>query len=465
MKTKKTNKQVYKRLNPGFNYKEAKDMIGLAFTADILAPTGVGKAWRMFGTTQIPPSDNPLNPIPPEIEEWIAYPDNSIWPAGWAPALLSDDGTPWGGSVLTSTLPGLYPGTQRLKSNFVLFAYNEALDAYCVAFAGTTNLPTTMQDVLYTPVCANETTILPNSDVFGYCSGTSYVKVWEQEEVIIKDDPNVNPQQPPIYQQPARVEPTVSTGIRFGLESLTIRADEEGSLISMIRKTGRTKMNLFITGHSLGAGMASLFAAWLQAGNMQGIDFSIKTYAYGPEKLGNEVFINNFNIGLTNQGYHFVVKNTLDIAPQLPLNEGEQTDLINPKGTLTWLPFLTQEVLAEQAIFLGRVRPSVPILNSNYNFFHPGFPITLKANYPVIFIGQYYPEIFYQGKGPIPIKSKGMDDFSVTFLRIWWHHMPWNYRLYLDQTFGESPKKMDTTSESDIKEETYKVKKIRTRPK
>ncbi|MEL6844254.1 MAG: hypothetical protein AAFP02_13670, partial [Bacteroidota bacterium] len=231
-------------MRPGFDYLEAKDMIGLAYCADQLAPTGTGKAWVGFGSVQLPPANNPNTPIDPDRQKALPYPEDTIWPDGWKPGLPGEVNAPWKNSVITSSIPN--PSDNKkpdpIGSNFALFTYHPERDAYCVAFAGTTNLPTMMQDVLYTPVSAGPDQVLEDSERYGYYSPTTYLKAWTHEEVVLKDESDED-STPPVFQPPPVVVPTLSSGIRFGLETLTIRKTEDDSLISMLKKTGRKRMN------------------------------------------------------------------------------------------------------------------------------------------------------------------------------------------------------------------------------
>lgn len=419
-------------LNSGFIYEEARDLLGLSLSADLFAPMAQGVAWVSFKTTQITPENDPDNPISKQIEEFYPYPEKPIWPENWTPGIKQKDanGNVWTESIIASTIPGFEPGDPPLKANSALFAYNKKLDAYCIAFAGTTNLPTTMQDVLYTPVKAGPVEMLDGSSEYKYMSNTSYVRNW--------DEPiqSFTPTDDALFDQPPKVIAKVSMGIRFGLETLTINGDPKKNLLTMLASTGKKKINLFLTGHSLGAGMASLFAAWLQANDIPGVKINVKTYAFAPEKIGNETFVDEYNTGATNQGMHFIVRNTLDICPQLPLTIGKPQDLVNPKGTRTWLPYITQKLLAEYAKLLGVSEVGNDNDSINTNYFHPGWSITLPAEYPVIYDGEYYPQKFFPGSSvQIPIENENSDSFDISFLRIWWQHMPWNYRYYLDKYF------------------------------
>jgi len=75
-------------------------------------------------------------------------------------------------------------------------------------------------------------------------------------------------------------------------------------LLPHVRKIQEKGCKIWVTGHSLGGALATLFAG--RYGNVQGV------YTFGSPRVGNEVFKEHFEVGM----YRFV--NNRDIVPRLP---------------------------------------------------------------------------------------------------------------------------------------------------
>jgi triacylglycerol lipase len=75
-------------------------------------------------------------------------------------------------------------------------------------------------------------------------------------------------------------------------------------LLPHVRKIQEKGCKIWVTGHSLGGALATLFAG--RYGNVQGV------YTFGSPRVGNEVFKEHFEAGM----YRFV--NNRDIVPRLP---------------------------------------------------------------------------------------------------------------------------------------------------
>lgn len=75
-------------------------------------------------------------------------------------------------------------------------------------------------------------------------------------------------------------------------------------------------VKLYVTGHSLGAGIATLAAAWLKTQPFKGATFDVKLYAFAQPKPGNEYFSYAMAAAFGNQGAYAVL-NSLDSVPQV----------------------------------------------------------------------------------------------------------------------------------------------------
>lgn len=424
-------------MQSGFQYSEARDMLDLAYAADLLGPQPtkskflkwlidhlpekpipvqkLAEIFSKFLTHQLKPTDDPNNPIPDDNGTKFPYPDSQVWPAGWTPAL---PGQPWEKSIATSSmLNGI------IGMNNAIVAYNESLDTYCVTFAGTENLPGGLEDLAVYPVSPGPIDI--KFGLLHYQSNENYMATWPVPTLPVLDPRSDLP-------QPRIVEPKVHLGFRYAVETLTSHAKEGESIVEILRATGKKEMNLYITGHSLGAAMASLFSAWLQAGGMPDISFNLKTYTFACPKTANYAFNTNYNTGLTLQGLHFMVNNSLDTVPQIPFTLQGMNSLNNPNIITDVIPSLF-ETLSE---WYDKLPPMLRTFldNLDLDYGHAGSPISIQGPPPVVYESTVYPPQFFPGiqdyeQNPVPLGSKTVHE--------WWQHWPAVYRYSLDHQFGQ----------------------------
>ncbi len=104
--------------------------------------------------------------------------------------------------------------------------------------------------------------------------------------------------------------------------------------------------NVYVTGHSQGAAMATLLRSYLQygAGMPQGIGY--KTYVFAQPKPGNDHYAADFENRFSNTGLGYRVTNSLDWVPQMPFTIEILSDINVPNP----LSVLTQ---TEQLIRIG----------------------------------------------------------------------------------------------------------------
>ncbi|HYG16186.1 MAG TPA: hypothetical protein VEC12_10580, partial [Bacteroidia bacterium] len=339
-------------MNPNFNLDEAQQMLALSYAADLLGPKSNGKG----GTVTMKPTSDPGNPLPNDDGKHYPYPQNAqntnkIWPAGWAPGTPYLDKTnPWGPSIMQADPKNIPPILADLKigANNVLFAKNNG--SYVIAFAGTENLIGAVDDVSFVSVNAGPLKLTYNNVTF-YESPASYI---------------INPD---YYNQgsdvtPKVIQPMMHFGFRVAVEQYTVKAATNASynLINAMKSAfnGQSSVNLYITGHSLGAAMAGVFTAWLQAGGLApwlpNVKLNIKTYTFASPKWANDALAENFDNGITKNGYFHRVVNNLDSVPQIPPTWESAADLNNPamvKALLPKLPDVLNPVINWASKYLG----------------------------------------------------------------------------------------------------------------
>lgn len=93
------------------------------------------------------------------------------------------------------------------------------------------------------------------------------------------------------------------------------------------------RLEVYITGHSLGGGLANLCALFLKRRfNISGdYNLRIKVYTFGAVKIGNRHFANYYNEQI-GEGYSFRVENQLDPIPWTPLTIPFPLSLIAAHG-------------------------------------------------------------------------------------------------------------------------------------
>jgi hypothetical protein len=102
--------------------------------------------------------------------------------------------------------------------------------------------------------------------------------------------------------------------------------------------------NVYIAGHSQGAGVATLLSSLFHYDPMKlGTNkFSLKTYAFAQPKPGNDVYQADFESVFSNNGFGFRVTNSYDFIPQLPFTIEIPTDLNVAITTLPTMPSLQE---------------------------------------------------------------------------------------------------------------------------
>jgi hypothetical protein len=432
---------------PGFSKEEALELLAISTVANFLGPV----TFSPF-PIGVKAASDPANPLPNDDGRTYPYPLSPIWPQGWAPGVVSDDPElPWQSSILTSKL------SNGVGVNSALVAYNSEREAYAIAFAGTLNPGGAMEDIAGILIPAGPVNL-------GYFqSSETYARPLLDVPVAPFGGKIADPVPEPLPQLPM-----VHLGYREAVESLSVGPLVPYNLAAVLKSLPGDEINLYVTGHSLGAAAAQLFSAWIAAGGVPSKKIHVKCYSFATPKSCNAAMAFHYDIVLSNAGFSYRVNNSLDTAGQLPPTQETAADLINPA--------ISADVLSKAAPSdLYAASPLAPIvkmiLNSGaipnseshsepgrdpipfpfsipfhlFNNFlkaasHPasppgsmafvgmGTPYTLAASSPVVYNGRCYPPEFFPGRTPedlVPIPD--------TTTREWWQHWPFNYAKYLTE--------------------------------
>jgi hypothetical protein len=142
-------------------------------------------------------------------------------------------------------------------------------------------------------------------------------------------------------------------GVHLGFAVATLLTAELPviGILDVLKQNGvGAGSQVFVTGHSQGAAMATLLRSYLQYGtNLQGVSY--KTYVYAQPKPGNDHYAADFENRFSNPGLGFRVTNSLDWVPQVPFTL-EYTGDINEPNPLSVLT---------QPEFLMKIAKSIPV--------------------------------------------------------------------------------------------------------
>jgi hypothetical protein len=146
--------------------------------------------------------------------------------------------------------------------------------------------------------------------------------------------------------------PKVHAGFAYGLAAVLF--DGRHGLLKALRREVPAGSHLYLTGHSLGAALATLTASFLvQAGadpqaplqavapvmgrfGLVGKAWSIKTYAFGQPKPGNPEYAEDVARLMGRRGAFFTILNQADPVPRLPLTFGADEGPGRPARGALW---------------------------------------------------------------------------------------------------------------------------------
>jgi lipase (class 3) len=142
------------------------------------------------------------------------------------------------------------------------------------------------------------------------------------------------------FNQPYSFSADPLAGVHLGFAVATLLVAELpgiGILDVMRQNNIGANAQVFVTGHSQGAAMASLLRSYLQYAPNAPAGVSYKAYVYAQPKPGNDHYAADFENRFSNPGRGFRVTNSLDWVPQVPftLEFLGDVNVPNPLSVLT----------------------------------------------------------------------------------------------------------------------------------
>jgi hypothetical protein len=132
-------------------------------------------------------------------------------------------------------------------------------------------------------------------------------------------------------------DPAAGVHLGFALGTLILLKDPVSGILAQLAQRGiGAGRNVYLTGHSQGAAMATLLRSYLEYAPDAPAGLSYKTYVYAQPKPGNGRYATDFESMFSNPGLGFRVTNSLDWVPQVPFTI-ELTDDLNAPNPLTVL--------------------------------------------------------------------------------------------------------------------------------
>ena len=170
---------------------------------------------------------------------------------------------------------------------------------------------------------------------------------------------------------PYRFATDAAAGIHLGfaLGTLLLLKDREHGILAQLAARGIAPGDVYITGHSQGAAMATLLRSYLAYAPDAPAGCAYKTYVFAQPKPGNGHYALDFDARFANAGFAFRVTNSLDWVPQVPftLEFLQDVDRPNPLSVLA-SPSLLMSLLTKlpragrrrRALAGGDARPRAP---------------------------------------------------------------------------------------------------------
>jgi len=118
----------------------------------------------------------------------------------------------------------------------------------------------------------------------------------------------------------------------FGYSCLSLLFDRKFGLIRALQALAQERVALTLTGHSQGAAMATLLHAFLRYARVRNWLLTdkieeVNSYVFAQPKPGNALFSSDFDRVSRDDGSSFVLNNTLDPVPAVPLTRQSLSDL------------------------------------------------------------------------------------------------------------------------------------------
>ncbi|MCW2246874.1 hypothetical protein M2352_002465 [Azospirillum fermentarium] len=437
---------------------ECLEILQLASAVDSFLPAYAPEGQPGYLLPSQPATGSPFAAATQDLIPSIFY---NRWPSDWQAAFTKGalGNLDWAWSIVESSL-----GNQAILAGLVS---QTSTPTYALAFRGTMTGVNVLEDffaipVTAQPIPAGELKTLIPADIWNALPAAvqTVLNTIGLSKSYVNTAGNISAE-----------SALVHLGFRLALESLDTLATElpeqtkpvpvmtslSGRIQALLSQlpAGVKEINLYVTGHSLGAGLASLAAAWLATQPFSGYTINVKCYAFAQPKPGNDYFAYATALAFQNQGFGFyTVLNTLDTVPQVPLTIQTSKDLNYWEGI---------EAIAQAAGASQLVDDLFNVINTlnlpyNLNYTRVGTPIILNGapvttaspqtpadTYTFPLNGNatvYYPTYLVSqgsGTGVVPPSQWNIATLNTAGPTInsttsnLWQHMPWTYQqlLYL----------------------------------
>lgn len=127
-------------------------------------------------------------------------------------------------------------------------------------------------------------------------------------------------------------DPLAGVHLGFALAAFVLLYDlESGILAQLLKNDVPIGSDVFVTGHSQGAAIATVVRSFLYYSDFQKLaKYDYKTYLFSQPKPGNDHYGNDFDFVACENGLGFNLTNTQDWVPQVPLTFELPRDLNTP---------------------------------------------------------------------------------------------------------------------------------------
>jgi len=123
-------------------------------------------------------------------------------------------------------------------------------------------------------------------------------------------------------------DPEAGVHLGFALGTLLLVTDPANGILAQLARSVPAGSEVYITGHSQGAAMATLLRSYLHYAAAP--NHSFKTYVYAQPKPGNDHYAEEFEALFCTPGLAFRVTNTLDWVAQVPFTLQFPQDIDKP---------------------------------------------------------------------------------------------------------------------------------------